>query len=228
VILRGLRCSPRSPQSVRSREAAPSCSYVTSGVHRPIGYPGIYHIHGRPGHFETTVGYNARPEYPFSIRINVACGCSPQQPNGQHNCANGQAVPALRWSGNRELHSQESLCLPAGAVLAGRRRTSMTVDSQGTIYVESIRGVPGGLDLWRWDRAFGPNAEEDRMLTEPCVQVRGSADCGIFVALFAVQAGLRRGGGDGDVAVNVPDQVKQHSNWLWSVCPQRNYRQPLH
>jgi hypothetical protein len=24
------------------------------------------------------------------------------------------------------------------------------VDSQGTVYGVSIRGVPGGIDLWRW------------------------------------------------------------------------------
>jgi len=30
------------------------------------------------------------------------------------------------------------------------------VDSQGTIYIGSIRGVPGGTDLWRWDQALGP------------------------------------------------------------------------
>src|SRR5207237_5487864 len=34
------------------------------------------------------------------------------------------------------------------------------VDSQGTIYVESIRGVPGGVDLWRWSQPIdgAPNA----------------------------------------------------------------------
>jgi len=60
----------------------------------------------------------------------------------------------------------ESLCLPAGAGQAVE--PSMTVDSQGTIYVESIRGVPGGLDLWRWYQTAdgGPNANGN-----PAVQV---------------------------------------------------------
>jgi len=78
----------------------------------------------------------------------------------------------------------------------------MTVDSQGTIYVESIRGVPGGLDLWRWNKAAdaGPNANG----TLP-FKYEGQPDCGIFVTAFCTTSGLAPGGGDGDVAVNNAD-----------------------
>src|SRR5437879_12037697 len=78
----------------------------------------------------------------------------------------------------------------------------MTVDSQGTIYVESIRGVPGGLDLWRWNKAAdgGPNANGTLRF-----KYEGQPDCGIFVTTFCTTSGLAPGGGDGDVAVNSPD-----------------------
>jgi hypothetical protein len=78
----------------------------------------------------------------------------------------------------------------------------MTVDSQGTIYVESIRGVPGGLDLWRWYKTAdaGPNADG----TLP-FKYEGQPDCGMFVTPFCTASGLAPGGGDGDVAVNSPD-----------------------
>jgi hypothetical protein len=70
----------------------------------------------------------------------------------------------------------------------------MTVDSKGTIYVESIRGVPGGLDLWRWYKTAdaGPNADG----TLP-FKYEGQPDCGMFVTPFCTASGLAPGGGDG-------------------------------
>ena len=46
------------------------------------------------------------------------------------------------------------------------------VDSLGTIYVESIRGVPRGIDLWRWnasiDGVANPNgASPTKELSRP-------------------------------------------------------------
>src|SRR4029077_560926 len=117
-----------------------------------------------------------------------------------HNCPDGQAVAAYVGPGTAKYSPNESLCLPAGAGQAVE--PSMTVDSQGTIYVESIRGVPGGLDLWRWNKAAdgGPNANG----TLP-FKYEGQPDCGIFVSAFCQQSGLAPGGGDGDVAGNSPD-----------------------
>jgi hypothetical protein len=89
----------------------------------------------------------------------------------------------------------------------------MTVDSQGTIYVESIRGVPGGLDLWRWDRALGPTPDGGPNAdgTLP-FKYEGQPDCGIFVSTFCSTSGFAPGGGDGDIAVNAPDAVSNTPN----------------
>src|SRR6266853_2485725 len=129
-----------------------------SGVTAPAAIP-VFVISTANGDFlRNNVGYNATTgvsNYP--IRINVAVAVPPANPTGQHNCPNGQAVTAYVGPGTANYNPNESLCLPAGAGQAVE--PSMTVDSQGTIYVESIRGVPGGLDLWRWNKNAdgGPN-----------------------------------------------------------------------
>lgn len=138
------------------------------------------------------------------IRINVAP--VPANPTGQHNCPGSQAVVAYVGPGIGNYTRNESLCLPAGAGQAGE--PSMIVDSQGTIYVESIRGVPGGLDLWRWYQPAdgGPNTTTGVEGTLP-FKYEGQPDgCGIFPAnMFCSTAGVAPGGGDGDVAANTPD-----------------------
>src|SRR3982075_1499187 len=136
----------------------------------------------------------------YPVRINPAKATAPSNPTGQHNCPNRQAVTAFVGPGTTNYTPNESLCLPAGAGQAVE--PSMTVDSQGTIYIESIRGVPGGLDLWRWNKAAdgGPNANG----TLP-FKYEGQPDCGVFVSTFCTTSGLAPGGGDGDVAVNTAD-----------------------
>src|SRR5258708_173103 len=133
-------------------------------------------------------------------RIDPAKDPAPTNPTGQHNCPNGQAVTAYVGPGTANFTPNESLCLPAGAGQAVE--PSMTVDSKGTIYVESIRGVPGGLDLWRWYKTAdaGPNADG----TLP-FKYEGQPDCGMFVTPLCTASGLAPGGGDGDVAVNSRD-----------------------
>src|SRR6267378_32464 len=129
-----------------------------SGVTAPSAIP-VFTVSTANGDFlRNSVKFNATTgvsNYP--IRINVAKATPPPNPTGQHNCPNGQAVKAYVGPGTANYTPNESLCLPAGAGQAVE--PSMTVDSQGNIYVESIRGVPGGLDLWRWDRALGPTPE---------------------------------------------------------------------
>src|SRR3989440_2356214 len=172
-----------------------------SAVNAPSAIP-VFTVSTANGDFlRNTVGFNATTgvsNYP--IRINVAKATPPSNPTGQHNCPNGQAVPAFVGAGTAKYTPNESLCLPAGAGQAVE--PSMTVDSQGAIYVESIRGVPGGLDLWRWNKAAdgGPNANG----TLP-FKYEGQPDCGIFVSTFCTTSGLAPGGGDGDVAVNSAD-----------------------
>jgi hypothetical protein len=149
----------------------------------------------------STVGFNATTGVSnFPVRINPAAATVASNPTGQHNCPNGQAVTAYVGPGTAKYTPNESLCLPAGAGQAVE--PSMTVDSQGNIYVESIRGVPGGLDLWRWYKTAdgGPNADG----TLP-FKYEGQPDCGMFVTPFCSSSGVAPGGGDGDVAVNAPD-----------------------
>src|SRR3989440_2329683 len=169
-----------------------------SAVTAPSTIP-VFTISTANGDFlRNTVGFNATTGASnFPIRINVANAAPPSNPTGQHNCPSGQAVPAYVGPGTANYTPNESLCLPAGAGQAVE--PSMTVDSQGTIYVESIRGVPGGLDLWRWNKTAdgGPNANGTLRF-----KYEGQPDCGIFVTTFCTTSGLAPGGGDGDVAVN--------------------------
>src|SRR5205807_10597516 len=166
-----------------------------SAVTAPSAIP-VFTVSTANGDFlRNTVGFSATTgvsNYP--IRINVAKATPPSNPTGQHNCPNGQAVPAFVGAGTTKYAPNESLCLPAGAGQAVEH--SMTVDSQGTIYVESIRGVPGGLDLWRWNKTAdgGPNANGTLRF-----KYEGQPDCGIFVSTFCTTSGLAPGAGDGDV-----------------------------
>src|SRR6266700_5883838 len=93
------------------------------------------------------------------------------------------------------------------------------VDSQGSIYVVSIRGVPGGIDLWRWYAPDdgGPNKNK----TLP-FRYEGQPDnCGIFSFQnggcanntgSATNLGLAPGGGDADIAVNLPNPLSNIPN----------------
>jgi hypothetical protein len=139
----------------------------------------------------------------FPIRINVAT--PPTNLTGQHNCPNSQAVPAYVGPGTANYTRNESLCLPAGAGQAVE--PSMTVDSQGTIYVESIRGVPGGLDVWRWNKQAdgAPNTDVTKNDGTLPFKYEGQPECGIFVTPACTTSGFAPGGGDGDVAVNASD-----------------------
>jgi hypothetical protein len=183
-----------------------------SGVTAPSTIP-VFTISTADGTFlRTTVGYNAGTGVSNSmIRINVAPGFGGGGPTGQHNCPTNQAPPPYVGPGNTNYTPNQSLCLPAAAGQAVE--PSMTVDSQGTIYVESIRGVPGGLDLWRWDRALGPTPDGGPNAdgTLP-FKYEGQPDCGIFVTPFCTTSGFAPGGGDGDVTVNAPDPVSNIPN----------------
>src|SRR3989440_11184072 len=83
----------------------------------------------------------------------------------ERNCpsSHGQdeAIPPFVGPGSAPFSPNQSLCLPQLAPTP----TSLSplafivrgvepgdrVDAQGTAYVVSIRGVPGGVDLWRWN-----------------------------------------------------------------------------
>jgi len=172
-----------------------------SAVTAPSAIP-VFAISTVDGNFlRVTVGFNTSTGVSmFQIRINVAAAVAPVNPTGQHNCPNSQAVPAYVGPGTANYTPNESLCLPAGAGQAVE--PSMIVDSQGSIYVESIRGVPGGLDLWRWYKTADGGQNANGTLR---FKYEGQPDCGIFVTTFCTTSGVAPGGGDGDVAVNLPD-----------------------
>src|SRR2546426_9446316 len=78
---------------------------------------------------------------------------------------------------------------------------SVRVDAQGTVYVSSIRGVPGGVDLHRYYAAVdgipGPGG------TYP-FKYEGQPDgCGVLAG-GCTFLGIAEGGGDVDIAVNYP------------------------
>src|SRR5437016_3789594 len=73
--------------------------------------------------------------------------------------------------------------------------------SDNTVYVSSIRGVPGGVDLWRSNATIdgGPNMDGTYNF-----KYEGQPDgCGL-AAFGCSFLGLAEGGGDVDIAVNYP------------------------
>src|SRR5207248_9850825 len=83
-----------------------------------------------------------------------------QAPANEHNCASPSATAPYVGSGTQTFSPNQNLCLPQLAltptglsplavIVAGGQPTDR-LDPQGSIYVVSIRGVPGGVDWWRW------------------------------------------------------------------------------
>ncbi len=90
--------------------------------------------------------------------------------------------------------------LPVSFVVRGLE-PSLRVDAQGTVYVATIRGVPGGVDLHRWSPAVDPPPNADG--TYP-FKYEGQPDgCGILAGGCSL-IGIAEGGGDVDLAVNYP------------------------
>jgi hypothetical protein len=133
-----------------------------------------------------------------------------------------EAIPAFTGPGSDGFSPNQSLCLPQLApvpggsspfsFIVGGAEPGDRVDSQGTIYVESIRGVPGGVDLWRWNQSIegAPNANG----TLPFKYEGQPDNCGIFGLNGGgcvnntgspTNLGVAPGGGDADIAVNAPD-----------------------
>lgn len=118
-------------------------------------------------------------------------------PANEHACpsqtgAGGgvEAIPAFVGPGTDGFSPNQSLCLPQlapvptgaspEAFIVGGLEPGDRVDSQGTIYVESIRGVPGAIDLWRWNESIdgAPNTNG----TLPFKYEGQPDNCGIFRA----------------------------------------------
>lgn len=154
---------------------------------------------------------------------------SAQTPANEHNCPATTAIPPYVGAGSKNYSPNQNLCLPQLAptptglsplaFIVSGGEPGDRVDSQGSIYVVSIRGVPGGIDFWRWYAPDdgGPNKNK----TLP-FRYEGQPDnCGIFSFQnggcanntgSATNLGLAPGGGDADIAVNSPDPVTNIPN----------------
>jgi len=167
--------------------------------------------------------------FSLDTRRTVSAQTSYPDPANEHACPSqtgagggAEAIPAFVGPGTDGFSPNQSLCLPQLApVPTGSSPLAFIVkgvepgdrvDSQGTIYVESIRGVPGGIDLWRWSQSIDgvPNANG----TLPFKYEGQPDNCGIFGLSgggcvnntgSATNLGLAPGGGDADIAVNLPD-----------------------
>jgi hypothetical protein len=160
---------------------------------------------------------------------SVVAQTSNPDPANEHGCPSqtgagggAEAIPAYIGTGVDGFSPNQSLCLPQlapvptgsspFAFIVGGDEPGARVDSQGTVYVESIRGVPGGVDLWRWSQSIdgAPNANG----TLPFKYEGQPDNCGIFGLNGGgcannvgspTNLGVAPGGGDADIAVNAPD-----------------------
>src|SRR5436305_11114192 len=128
-------------------------------------------------------------------QFHVMAQSSFPDPANEHACPSqtgagggAEAIPAFVGPGSNGFSPNQSLCLPqlapvpSGlsplAFIVQGLEPGVRVDSQGTIYVDSIRGVPGGLDLWRWSQPIdgAPTANG----TLPFTSQRPPHNCGLF------------------------------------------------
>ena len=120
-------------------------------------------------------------------------------------CLPAISVPALaqaQFSPNQELSLPlTARNLPVRFIVRGLE-PSNRVDQDGTVYVSSIRGVPGGIDMHRWSALLEgpPNADG----TLPFKYLGQPDDCGILSSGCQF-IGIAEGGGDTDIAVNFPN-----------------------
>src|SRR5438445_10905716 len=144
-----------------------------------------------------------------------------------------EAIPPYVGTGSPPLSPifspNQSLCLPLLAPTPTGLSTLAfivqgvepgdRVDAQGTVYVVSIRGVPGGVDLWRWNGGLdgAPNSNQ----TLPFKYEGQPDNCGIYGFTGGgcaknvgdpTNLGLAPGGGDADIAVNGPDPITHIPN----------------
>src|SRR5438445_7861826 len=169
---------------------------------------------------------------PFVVASTLSFAASTllaQSTANKHNCPSTQAIPPFVGSGSAPFSPNQSLCLPLLAPTPTGLSTLAfivqgvepgdRVDAQGTVYVVSIRGVPGGVDLWRWNSGLDGSANGNRTLP---FKYEGQPDnCGIYGFTGGgcaknvgdpTNLGLAPGGGDADIAVNGPDPITHIPN----------------
>src|SRR2546422_4423195 len=169
---------------------------------------------------------------PFVVANTLSFAASTllaQSTANEHNCPSTQAIPPFVGSSSAPFSPNQSLCLPQLAptptglsplaFIVQGVEPGDRVDAQGTVYVVSIRGVPGGVDLWRWNSTLDGSANGNRTLP---FKYEGQPDnCGIYGFTGggcaknvgdATNLGLAPGGGDADIAVNGPDPITHIPN----------------
>src|SRR5207248_2524094 len=164
----------------------------------------------------------------FSVDLgrNVIAQTSFPDPTNEHACPSqtgagggAEAIPAFVGPGTDGFSPNQSLCLPQLApvptglsplaFIVQGVEPGARVDSEGTVYVVSIRGVPGGVDLWRWNRTLDGPPNSNGTLP---FKYEGQPDnCGIYGFTNGgcannvgseTNLGVAPGGGDADIAVN--------------------------
>src|SRR2546426_3885963 len=169
---------------------------------------------------------------PFVVANTLSFAASTllaQSTANEHNCPSTQAIPPFVGSSSAPFSPNQSLCLPLLAptptglsplaFIVQGVEPGDRVDAQGTAYVVSIRGVPGGVDLWRWysTRDGSPNSNQ----TLPFKYEGQPDNCGIYGFTGGgcaknvgdpTNLGLAPGGGDADIAVNGPDPLSHIPN----------------
>ena len=163
----------------------------------------------------------------FAVASTLSCAASTLL--AQHNCPSTQAIPPFVGSGSAPFSPNQSLCLPLLAptptglsplaFIVQGVEPGDRVDPQGTAYVVSIRGVPGGVDLWRWNKNLDGSPNSNQTLP---FKYEGQPDnCGIYGFTNGgcaknvgdpTNLGLAPGGGDADIAVNGPDPITHIPN----------------
>ncbi|PYO68181.1 MAG: hypothetical protein DMD71_06435, partial [Gemmatimonadetes bacterium] len=156
---------------------------------------------------------------PFVVASTLSFAASTllaQSTANEHNCPSTQAIPPFVGTGSAPFSPNQSLCLPQLApVPTGESPLAFIVqgvepgdrvDAQGTVYVVSIRGVPGGVDLWRWNSRLDGSANGNGTLP---FKYEGQPDnCGIYGFTGGgcaknvgdpTNLGLAPGGGDADI-----------------------------
>jgi len=161
--------------------------------------------------------------------ISISTAGFSQTPANEHNCPSTTAIPPFVGPGTKIFSPNQNLCLPQLApaptglspltFIVSGGEPGDRVDAQGSIYVVSIRGVPGGIDLWRWYAPDDGGVNKNKTIP---FRYEGQPDnCGIFSfnnggcannTGSATNLGLAPGGGDADIAVNSPDPVTNIPN----------------
>jgi len=170
--------SPTGPQVGDSGGSITTFEQAVVNVNRVTVAPIVYYVH--------VVGFAVAPGDPYSGRADLLASANPRTPV--------YVTGTSTFSENVTLYAPEA---------ASDGEPSIRVDVQGNCYVGGIRGVPAGVDLWRFDLdpqspGFDPGLQNATYLGQP--------DAFLSQDPFDTTAGGADGGGDIDIAVSFPSE----------------------